>query len=98
MRLHGEYKEPGGKLIQVDFGIENERLAQVQISGDFFLYPEEALEAIVASVEGSPVALSADERASMVGASIEPGVEWLGASPNGLAIAIDRALNTQESA
>jgi lipoate-protein ligase A len=37
--MHGEYKTPGGKLVQVDFDLEGEQLRNVVVSGDFFLYP-----------------------------------------------------------
>lgn len=89
---HGEYKEPGGKLIQVDFSVEGGRLTHVKVSGDFFLYPDEALEAIVASVEGSAVGLSPTERTDRIATALGPDVEWLGSSPAGLSTAIQRAL------
>ena len=94
---HGEYKEPGGKLIQVDFELRGNRLSQVKVSGDFFLYPDEALETIVAAVEGTAADLPATSRADLVRAALAAGVEWLGASPDGLAIAIERALAAGES-
>lgn len=92
--LHGEYKEPGGKLIQVDFNVIGGRLTNVKVSGDFFLYPDEALETIVASVEGSAADLTEPERADLVRDALTDEVEWLGASPMGLAIAIERALTS----
>ena len=45
-RLHGEYKVPGGKLVAVDLSVSDGRLAEVQVSGDFFLDPDEALPLI----------------------------------------------------
>jgi lipoate-protein ligase A len=90
--MHGAFKTPGGKLVQVDFDVEDERLRNVEVTGDFFLYPEEALTAITASVEGSPTDLSLAERTATIAAAIGPGVEWLGSSPEALATAIERAL------
>ncbi|HET9969555.1 MAG TPA: hypothetical protein VFQ68_15070 [Streptosporangiaceae bacterium] len=52
--MHGEYKEPGGKLVAADVEVAGGRLSQVQISGDFFLEPDEALERIDAAVTGLP--------------------------------------------
>ncbi len=43
MTRHGEYKTPGGKLIAVDFDVIDGTLRNVVVTGDFFLYPEEAL-------------------------------------------------------
>ena len=44
--MHGAFKTPGGKLVQVDFDLEDEILRNVEVTGDFFLYPEEALTKI----------------------------------------------------
>lgn len=44
--MHGEYKVPGGKLIVVDYVIVEGRLANMQVSGDFFLEPPSALDMI----------------------------------------------------
>ena len=46
--MHGEYKTPGGKLVVADFLVSDGALREVTISGDFFLYPEDALGAITA--------------------------------------------------
>ncbi len=35
--MHGEYKVPGGKLVVADVEVRDGRLADVRISGDFFL-------------------------------------------------------------
>nr|MDQ3045473.1 lipoate--protein ligase family protein [Chloroflexota bacterium] len=50
--MHGEYKTPGGKLVLVDFVVEDARLREVVVSGDFFLYPDEALAEITGALEG----------------------------------------------
>ena len=52
--MHGDYKTPGGKLVRVDLAVRDGRLADVMVSGDFFLYPEEVLSAITSSLEGAP--------------------------------------------
>lgn len=90
--MHGAYKTPGGKLVQVDFELEDEHLRNAVVSGDFFLYPEEALDGITAAVEGSPADLSLADRAVAIAAAIPAGVEWIGSSPHALATAIERAL------
>ena len=94
--MHGEYKTPGGKLVIVDFEIQDGRLAQLMVSGDFFLYPEEALDAIVAGLEGIPVGLEEGELAQAVAAVIPPDAELLGFSPEAIAIAVRRALDGGE--
>ena len=52
--MHGEFKVPGGKLVVVDLTVRNGMLADVRVSGDFFLEPDEALPAIDAALTGSP--------------------------------------------
>jgi lipoate-protein ligase A len=94
--MHGEYKTPGGKLVRVDFSVENDRLRQVVVSGDFFLYPDDALEAITAAVEGLPAASSDAEIAASISAAIPEGTEWLGSSPEALTTAIRRALTPKD--
>lgn len=55
MRKHGEYKVPGGKLVVADIGVEDGRLQDVVLSGDFFLEPDEALGWMSVALEGQPV-------------------------------------------
>lgn len=95
--MHGEYKTPGGKLVRVDLEVANGLLRDVVVSGDFFLYPEEALDAITGSLQGLHAGLGEAEIASRVAAAIPPGTEWLGSSPEALAIAVRRALTPAEA-
>ncbi len=90
--MHGEYKTPGGKLVVVDFEVEDGSLRNVVVSGDFFLYPDEALEAITASLEGLPRETDEGGIAEAVRRAIPAGTEVLGTSPEGIAIAVQRAL------
>ena len=43
MRCRGEFKNAGGKLIAVEPDVVDGELRDVVVTGDFFLYPEEAL-------------------------------------------------------
>ena len=90
--MHGEYKTPGGKLVVADFNVRDDRFSDVVVSGDFFLYPEEALDAIVGAVEGLEVASGEGQIARAVEASIPDGTEMLGFSPEAVAIALKRGL------
>ncbi len=47
-----DYKAPGGKLIRVRFTEENGVIGSVQISGDFFLIPEDSLSTLENMVKG----------------------------------------------
>jgi len=94
--MHGEYKTPGGKLVVVDLEVVDGHLARVEVSGDFFLYPEEALFAITGALEGLSAGLDEAAIAAVVGQALAPGTEVLGTSPEGVAIAVRRALVAAE--
>ena len=90
--MHGEYKTPGGKLVIVDFEVDGGALADVRITGDFFLYPEDALDDIVRAVEGLPAGSNAQEIAYAVECAVAPSVALVGFSPEAIAFAIERGL------
>ncbi|MGB3306408.1 MAG: biotin--protein ligase [Thermomicrobiales bacterium] len=90
--MHGEYKTPGGKLVVADFEVEAGHLRQVMISGDFFLYPDTALASISGALEGLDASLSEAEYANHIRTGLQAGAQLVGTSPEGIAIAISRAL------
>ncbi len=94
---HGEYKTPGGKLVKVDLAVADGRLRDIAVTGDFFLYPEEALGAISSSLDGADAGATDADLAARIAAAIPPGTEWLGSSPEGLTIAVRRALDAGET-
>ena len=94
--MHGEYKVPGGKLVVVDLSVDDGgRIAGVQVSGDFFLEPDSALDSINAALRGLP----ADAGEAMVAAAVRmalgDGVTLFGITPEGVAVAVRRALEAQ---
>ncbi|CAN5230931.1 hypothetical protein BH23CHL1_BH23CHL1_18110 [soil metagenome] len=90
--MHGEFKTPGGKLVVVDFDVHNERLNNVTVSGDFFLYPEETLERINAALEDMPVASSEDEMLRCLEDAIPDDAALVGFSPGAVVTAVMRGL------
>lgn len=95
--MHGEYKTPGGKLVVVDFEIEDGRFKNMMISGDFFLYPEDELPALTDALEGVDVELDDVSFAERIRMDLHPDTELLGTSPEGIVIAVRRALGGAES-
>jgi lipoate-protein ligase A len=93
--MHGEYKTPGGKLVAVDFELADRRLRDVTVSGDFFLYPEEAIESITSALAGLPADSDEGVVARAVQQAIPEGTELMGFSPEAIAIAVRRALDVQ---
>lgn len=47
-----EYKRIGGKLISVSFNYSDSIFSEVKIYGDFFIFPEDAIEILEKSIEG----------------------------------------------
>lgn len=90
--MHGEYKTPGGKLVVVDFDVRDGHLTGAMVSGDFFLYPEEALEHISGALDGLPAESSDVQIAQSIAAALPEGTEMLGFSPEAIAIAVRRGL------
>lgn len=96
--MHGEFKVPKGKLVVVDLEIEGDALRNVRLSGDFFLYPEEALAPMTASLEGAPAGQDEITYEALVAASVPDGAELLGFSPRAVAVAVVRAQQNPEEA
>ncbi len=93
-RMHGEYKVPGGKLVVVDLEERDGRIAGFRLAGDFFLEPDDALQAIDAAVEGLPVETDAATIAAAIRTTLPEGAQLLGFSPEAVATAVRRALVT----
>ncbi|QKG21219.1 lipoate--protein ligase family protein [Actinomadura verrucosospora] len=90
--MHGEYKVPGGKLVVADVEVVDGRLRRPRISGDFFMEPDEALEAINAALDGLPAGLEAREIGARVQAGLPPGTVMLGITAEAVGIAVRRAI------
>jgi lipoate---protein ligase len=90
--MHGEYKTPGGKMVVVDFSVTEGALCGVQVSGDFFLYPDHALHQITEALEGLPISVDADAIADQIRRVVAPDVVMLGFSPLAIGRAVCSAL------
>lgn len=90
--MHGEYKVPGGKLVAVDLEVADGLLADVSVSGDFFLEPDDALERMNAILTGLPADAGVGEIAKRLDHGLPDDVAMVGFSPSALAIAVRRAL------
>ncbi len=99
--LHGEYKVPGGKLVAVDLAVVDDHLAQVRVSGDFFLDPDEAITVIDRALGGLDVATAPAELAARIDADLARAgadglislpVTMVGFDAKAVAMAVRRAL------
>ncbi|HTM29525.1 MAG TPA: biotin--protein ligase [Rhodanobacter sp.] len=96
--MHGEYKMPGGKLVVIDLDVHDGRLADVQLSGDFFLEPDSALDTINRALEGLPEHADETALAAAVRNALAVDVMMYGLSPEAVAVAVRRALHKEPAA
>ena len=94
--MHGEYKMPGGKLIVSDLEVRDGKLTRVRISGDFFLEPDSTLTLIDVALEGLPAAAGDKHHAAVIRAALGSNVRMYGVSPEAIAVAVQRALESPE--
>ncbi len=90
--MHGEYKVPGGKLVVVDFELEDGKISGFSLSGDFFLEPDEALLDINRAVEGMNPNATIEEFAEAIRKELPSEVHLLGFTPDSVGIAIRRGV------
>jgi lipoate-protein ligase A len=91
-RHHGEYKVSGGKLVVADFDVVAGALANVSVSGDFFLEPDEALLEINHALTGLPADAGAAEIAAAVESALPADAVLFGFSTDAVAVAVRRGL------
>jgi lipoate-protein ligase A len=96
--MHGEYKMPGGKLVVIDLEVQAGQLANVQLSGDFFLEPDSALLAINATLEGRPADMSQAALIDVISTALPAVAMMYGISPEAIAVAVQRALDVEQEA
>lgn len=92
MATHGEYKVPGGKLVVVDFEVVDGQISDFQLSGDFFLEPDDALLSINGAVNGLNPNGMIEEYARAIEAALPSDVHLLGFTPESVGVAIRRAV------
>ena len=91
-RAHGEYKVPGGKLVVAEFTVQDHRLAEVSVNGDFFLEPDEALAGINAALTGLHEDTGPPEMAARIEAALPLDAVLFGFDARAVVIAVRRAL------
>jgi hypothetical protein len=96
--MHGEYKMPGGKLVVADLNLRDGRYADVQVSGDFFLEPDSALDAINRVLEGQPADAGEAELGAALRHTLGADVMMYGISPEAIAVAVRRAVQGNDGA
>lgn len=90
--MHGEYKVVGGKLVVANVELDKHHIVSANISGDFFLEPDSALEQINQALIGQSAASSVSHLTKVIETALSPDVVMYGFSAQAVAIAVCRAL------
>lgn len=90
--MRGEYKVPQGKLVVADVTVADGKLSKVMISGDFFVEPDEVVGRIQNALQDLPATSTVSEMSEAIAANLQPSDELLGITPQGVAVAVRRAL------
>jgi lipoate-protein ligase A len=92
--LKAEYKVPQGKLIRVDYTLENGKISRIKITGDFFLYPEESIEELENRLKGLKIEELELER--VIQDFFKKGYVLIGAEPKDFVTVILKALKVEK--
>lgn len=91
-QVRGEYKVPGGKLVVVDLEADDRTITNAHVSGDFFLEPDSALDAINGALVGMPTNASVGELSEAIARALPNDAVLVGFSPDAVGLAVRRAL------
>lgn len=91
--MHGEFKVPGGKLVVVDLEAADGVITDFRLSGDFFLEPDEALQAINDAMRGVETTMDARALAAHIQQALPADAVLVGFSADSIATATRRALH-----
>lgn len=92
-------KVPGGKLLRIKLDGDNISICALQISGDFFLHPEEVLPKIEEAIVGLPMAISAEALSQKINETLlEEKAAFIGITAEDIAATIIEAIGTSQTA
>jgi lipoate-protein ligase A len=86
-------KVPGGKRLSVRLEHDGLRVTKAELSGDFFLFPDDAIEVLEASLIGIPLRVDVRELSDIIASVMEHGgISAIGFAPRDLAEVVKEAL------
>lgn len=93
MRTSAQRRVPGGKKLRVHLVIEGGDVTAAEVTGDFFIYPEDCLKALEDALVGLPAGTTEGSVQELVEEFFEShSITALGFSPRDLARTIWEAL------
>lgn len=87
-----ERKVKGGKLVQVLIKTGGDKILEVKLTGDFFIYPESERENIESALSRMSLESSVDELVDVVEGNISSDTDFLGFSPRVVAELVREAV------
>jgi lipoate-protein ligase A len=86
-------KVSGGKLVRVDTSYSDARLESIKITGDFFLYPEDAILQMEELLTGMPLPLEEGRAIGMLNDVLQRnGAELIGVSTEDIVQTLQEAI------
>lgn len=92
MTQKSEMKVPNGKLLRADVRAAD-TIEAVELHGDFFIYPEEALNDIEDALIGAPQDSTADDLERQVRQALDENTELVGFQPVHVAEVVQKTLD-----
>lgn len=89
-------KVDGGKLVQASVETDGERITDVTISGDFFIYPESEKKKMEEAVKGNSITSSAESLSKDIEKEIDPDTELLGFDIQTIGEIIEEAVENEK--
>ncbi len=88
VRFHHAVKIPQGKMLVLDGSKDERAFSVVALSGDYFCFPDDALEGFSAAMKGVPLDTDFAGLASKIQLLLPPGTELVGISVEDIAGAL----------
>ncbi len=86
-------KVPGGKLLCISVCFDSQKIDTLRITGDFFMYPETALERLEEHLKGADHRSVGEITEAFL---VDQGVELLGFSPQDLLELVEKAWTEEQ--
>jgi lipoate-protein ligase A len=90
--VHAKFKVPGGKLVSVELDTDGEKITRAQLSGDFFLEPDDVLEVMNQALTGLPLSARHDDIARAIQTALPRDAVLFGVDADAVATVVRRAI------
>ncbi|MCJ7428842.1 MAG: biotin--protein ligase [Candidatus Nanohaloarchaeota archaeon QJJ-5] len=91
MTKTAEYKVPDGKLLRADVAANGE-ITAVSLHGDFFIYPETALDDITTALEGCKTDMDEQTMTQTIKDNLDTNTKLVGFRPSDVTAVVKQAL------